>query len=76
MNQTADRFRPFGTTIFTEMTVLANTHKAVNLSQGFPDFDGPDIGRIAAQRAIDDGINQYARSRDCPCCEMRSLDGL
>ena len=33
--------RPFGTSIFTEMSVLANTYGAVNLSQGFPDFDGP-----------------------------------
>lgn len=58
--QTAERFRPFGTTIFTTMTALANEHQAVNLSQGFPDFDGPDIGKKAAQKAIDDGYNQYA----------------
>ncbi len=31
--------RPFGTTIFTEMTGLANRFGAVNLSQGSPDFD-------------------------------------
>lgn len=60
MTQTAHRFRPFGTTIFTEMTVLANKHNAVNLAQGFPDFDGPDIGKRAAQQAIADGHNQYA----------------
>lgn len=60
MNQTAERFRPFGTTIFTEMTVLANQYKAVNLSQGFPDFDGPGLGKVAAQHAIDEGFNQYA----------------
>ena len=34
--------RPFGTTIFSEMTALAEAHHAVNLSQGFPDFDGPE----------------------------------
>lgn len=56
----APRFRPFGTTIFTEMTNLANTHNAVNLSQGFPDFDGPQIGKDAAQQALQSGINQYA----------------
>ena len=33
--------RPFGTTIFTEMNILAQAHKAVNLSQGSPDFEGP-----------------------------------
>mgnify|MGYP000261364263 CR=1 FL=1 len=32
-----------GTTIFTQMSALAQQHKAINLSQGFPDFDGPDI---------------------------------
>jgi aspartate/methionine/tyrosine aminotransferase len=56
----AERFAPFGTTIFSEMTALANTHKAVNLSQGFPDFDGPQLGKDAAKRAIDEGHNQYA----------------
>ena len=33
----------FGTTIFTEMTRLANEHGAINLAQGFPDFDGPGV---------------------------------
>ncbi len=31
-----------GTTIFTRMSALAQRHQAINLSQGFPDFDGPD----------------------------------
>lgn len=31
-----------GTTIFTQMSALAQKHQAINLSQGFPDFDGPD----------------------------------
>ena len=56
----ADRFSPFGTTIFAEMTALANTHHAVNLSQGFPDFDGPDLGKSAAIDAMRSGHNQYA----------------
>jgi len=58
---TADRFAPFGTTIFTEMTLLANKHKAVNLAQGFPDFDGPDFVKQAAVDAINSGRGQYAR---------------
>jgi aspartate/methionine/tyrosine aminotransferase len=57
---TAKRFSPFGTTIFAEMTSLANLHRAVNLSQGFPDFDGPDLGKQAAAAAMQDGHNQYA----------------
>lgn len=56
----AERLRPFGTTIFAEMTALANEHKAVNLSQGFPDFDGPEFVREAATRAMAEGRNQYA----------------
>ncbi|TVQ61757.1 MAG: aminotransferase class I/II-fold pyridoxal phosphate-dependent enzyme [Phycisphaerales bacterium] len=55
------RLRPFGTTIFAEMTRLAIEHKAVNLSQGFPDFDGPAFVRDAAGAAIASGKNQYAR---------------
>ena len=54
--------RPFGTTIFTEMTVLANACGAVNLSQGFPDFDGPEEIRAKAAEAIMRGPNQYAPS--------------
>lgn len=62
----APRFRPFGTTIFAEMTRLANEHQAVNLSQGFPDFDGPEFVRRAAQEAIAAGYNQYARTQGVP----------
>jgi aspartate/methionine/tyrosine aminotransferase len=56
----ADRFLPFGTTIFSEMTSLAHRYEAVNLSQGFPDFDGPTLGKDRALKAIQDGKNQYA----------------
>ncbi len=56
----SERLRPFGTTIFSEMTALANEHGAVNLSQGFPDFDGPDVAKRAAAEAIARGDNQYA----------------
>ena len=59
-SSTADRFSPFGTTIFSEMTALANKHNAVNLSQGFPDFDGPTLGKAQAIKAINAGNNQYA----------------
>ncbi len=57
----ADRLAPFGTTIFTEMTLLAQKHKAVNLAQGFPDFDGPDFVKQAAIDAVSAGRGQYAR---------------
>ena len=62
----ADRLAPFGTTIFAEMTALAQAHGAVNLSQGFPDFDGPAFVREAAARAIAEGRNQYAPLHGVP----------
>lgn len=48
------------------MTALAIKHEAVNLSQGFPDFDGPDFVKEAAFRAMKDGHNQYARMFGIP----------
>ncbi len=62
----SDRLSPFGTTIFSEMTRLAMEHDAINLSQGFPDFEGPEEIREAAVRALHDGENQYARSQGHP----------
>ncbi|MCW5577357.1 MAG: pyridoxal phosphate-dependent aminotransferase [Dokdonella sp.] len=49
-----------GTTIFTVMSQLALEHKAINLGQGFPDFDGPPALRDALTRAMAQGRNQYA----------------
>jgi N-succinyldiaminopimelate aminotransferase len=59
--QVAARLQRCGTTIFTEMTALAIKHGAVNLGQGFPDFDGARFIRDAAVGAMDAGMNQYAR---------------
>jgi N-succinyldiaminopimelate aminotransferase len=60
------RLEGFGTTIFTEMTRLAMEHGAVNLAQGFPDFDGPDFVKEAAVAAIRAGHGQYARMSGIP----------
>ena len=49
-----------GTTIFTEMTALAQAHGALNVAQGFPDLATPKALRQAAAAAIEDGHNQYA----------------
>jgi len=62
----AQRFAPFGTTIFTEMTLLAQKHSAVNLAQGFPDFDGPSFIIDAAAQALHSAQNQYARMFGLP----------
>ncbi|WP_329107217.1 pyridoxal phosphate-dependent aminotransferase [Micromonospora sp. NBC_01699] len=53
------RMRPFGTTIFTEMSALATRTGAVNLGQGFPDTDGPTEMLAAAAEALRGGQNQY-----------------
>lgn len=57
---------PFGTTIFTEMTALANRLGAINLAQGFPDFEGPAGLIDAAISALKSGENQYSRSMGHP----------
>ncbi len=49
-----------GTTIFTQMSALAQQHKAINLSQGFPDFDGPDYLQQRLAHHVANGANQYA----------------
>jgi methionine transaminase len=49
-----------GTTIFSVMSHLAVQHKAVNLGQGFPDFEPPQALRDAVSRAMASGLNQYA----------------
>lgn len=56
----ADRIRSFGTTIFTQMNALASEYNAVNLSQGMPDFAGPEFIKLDAIRAIKADQNQYA----------------
>jgi methionine aminotransferase len=55
-----------GTTIFTVMSQLAAQTGAINLSQGFPDFDGPQALRDAVGRHIADGHNQYAPMTGLP----------
>src|SRR5215831_14405029 len=60
------RLSGFGTTIFTEITELAIKHGAVNLAQGFPDFDGPPFVKDAAIAAIREGRGQYARMTGTP----------
>ena len=49
-----------GTTIFTQMSALAQQHNAINLSQGFPDFDGPAYLQARLAYHVAQGANQYA----------------
>jgi len=55
-----------GTTIFTVMSQLAAEHGAVNLGQGFPDFDVPARLVDALTRAMREGRNQYAPMSGIP----------
>ena len=49
-----------GVTIFSIMTTMAHRLNALNLSQGFPDFDAPPALLQALSQATLDGFNQYA----------------
>jgi methionine aminotransferase len=60
-----------GTTIFTVMSQLAAQHQAVNLGQGFPDFDGPPLLRDALARAMAEGRNQYAPMTGIPALRQQ-----
>jgi methionine aminotransferase len=55
----ASRLPNVGTTIFTVMSALAAQHQAVNLGQGFPDFDCDERIVEAVSRAMREGHNQY-----------------
>ena len=60
------RLPQVGTTIFTVMSALAQQHGAINLSQGFPDFDAPaDLLALLDQHARA-GHNQYAPMAGVP----------
>ncbi|MBC7531288.1 MAG: aminotransferase class I/II-fold pyridoxal phosphate-dependent enzyme [Oligoflexus sp.] len=58
----ASRWQKFEISIFSKMSQLAQTYQAVNLGQGFPDFDGPQQIKEAAIQAIKSNKNQYAPS--------------
>ena len=55
-----------GTTIFTVMSQLAVEHQAINLSQGFPDFDAPSGLLDRVSHYLNHGANQYAPMAGLP----------
>jgi methionine aminotransferase len=55
-----------GTTIFTVMSALAAEHGAINLSQGFPDFEPPGFLLDRVTRHLHEGRNQYAPMTGVP----------
>ena len=58
--QIASKLPSVGTTIFSTMSALAKEHNAINLSQGFPDFDCEPQLLELAQKYMHGGFNQYA----------------
>ncbi|WP_020394418.1 pyridoxal phosphate-dependent aminotransferase [Thiolinea disciformis] len=66
MRYPATKLPKVGTTIFTVMSQLALEHKAINLSQGFPDFDGPSSLLAGVGEYIASGANQYAPMAGMP----------
>lgn len=76
MSKIATRLQPFGESIFSTMTRLALENQAINLSQGFPDFDGPDWLKEAAIAAIRSGPNQYAPSPGNPRLRERLAEKM
>ena len=65
-----ERMGEFGTTIFAQMSALAQSTGAINLGQGFPDTDGPAVVLDAAVAAIRSGRNQYPPGPGVP--ELRT----
>jgi aminotransferase len=66
MPSTSHRVSTFTESVIRSMTRLANKHGAINLSQGFPDFDPPEALRQAAERAGRHGPHQYAVTWGAP----------
>ena len=69
--QSAQRTAMFGESTIREMTRLAIQHNAINLSQGFPDFDPPAAITEAAIEAIRSGQNQYAITWGVPALRQK-----
>ena len=77
----ASRLPQVGTTIFSVMSALATEHGAVNLGQGFPDFDCDPRLQGAVTAAMHAGHNQYPPMpgvpalRDAVAAKMEALHG-
>jgi aspartate/methionine/tyrosine aminotransferase len=78
----ADRVQHFPESVIRGMSRVAARFGAVNLGQGFPDFDPPREVMEAAKKAIDDGHNQYAVTWGAPALrealsrKLRDFNGI
>jgi aminotransferase len=66
MPRTATRLNVFTESVIRGMTRLANRHGAINLSQGFPDFDPPEELMKALEKAARGPCHQYAVTWGAP----------
>jgi aspartate/methionine/tyrosine aminotransferase len=66
MPKTSQRTSLFVESVIRRMTRVANAHGAINLSQGFPDFDPPEALLKAAERTAREGPHQYAVTWGAP----------
>ena len=55
-----------GVSIFSQMSGLANQFSAINLSQGFPEFDAPELLKTQLNYYVQQGVNQYSPSSGVP----------
>lgn len=62
MNKFISKLPNSGTTIFTIMSQLANENDAINLGQGFPDFEMDEALQVLVTDAMQSGYNQYAHT--------------
>jgi aminotransferase len=66
MPTTAQRLSVFSESVIRGTTRLANQHGAINLSQGFPDFDPPEVLLEGLERATRGPFHQYAVTWGAP----------
>ena len=66
MPKTSGRLNQFTESVIRRMTRVANAHGAINLSQGFPDFDPPPELLQAGERTMREGPHQYAVTWGAP----------
>ena len=69
--QVMSKFPGAGTTIFTVMSKMASDFGAINLSQGFPDFDGPPELMERLNWHVNHGHNQYAPLAGVPALKKQ-----
>lgn len=74
--QIKSKLPDIGTTIFTVMTNLALECNAINLSQGFPDFETSPVLIQLVEKYMNEGYNQYAPMQGVPVLRKRIAEKI